>query len=324
MRAGQKVLLVHRLQHHGDRSLRDLVFESRNAERPLRAVRLRNVRPAHRRCLVAAGFDATEEVHEIDLQVALVFVRRHTVDAGRTILAGERVGLQHPFHVDDVVQQAQRFARLAPRQFGYPPSFRGQVCRAHVPSHVSRRWFSSRGASLPSFGSWRAQFPALTGTMKALRLPMRVSALAYWFARAAHVILLASCPAVALPQVWRVSYRPGLWFAAALLRFPHVDANGISQVSRRSFLCFCRVPGPRSNQRVLATDGHVDAAPAIRTAKASAMADFGANPQLRHTLPYASRVTLPHTCKARFRLAGCAFAGRDSNPLNRYERFQFV
>src|SRR6516225_4061847 len=51
--------------------------------------------------------------------------------------------------------------------------------------------------------------------------------------------------------------------------------------------------------------------------------DFGANPQLQHSLPYASRVALPHTCKARFRLAGCAFAGRDSNPLDRYERFQF-
>jgi hypothetical protein len=52
--------------------------------------------------------------------------------------------------------------------------------------------------------------------------------------------------------------------------------------------------------------------------------DFGANPQLQHLLPYASRVALPHTCKARFRLAGCAFAGRESNPLDRYERFQLV
>jgi hypothetical protein len=33
---------------------------------------------------------------------------------------------------------------------------------------------------------------------------------------------------------------------------------------------------------------------------------------------------LPHTCKACFRLAGCAFAGRESNPLDRYERFQLV
>ncbi len=54
------------------------------------------------------------------------------------------------------------------------------------------------------------------------------------------------------------------------------------------------------------------------------MADFGANTQLWHLLPYASRVSLPHTCKACFRLAGSAFAGRESNPLDRCERFQLV
>jgi len=64
--------------------------------------------------------------------------------------------------------------------------------------------------------------------------------------------------------------------------------------------------------------------PLSGTAKVSALADFGANPQLRHLLPYASRVSLPHTCKARFRLAGSASAGWESNPLDRYERFQLV
>jgi len=29
-------------------------------------------------------------------------------------------------------------------------------------------------------------------------------------------------------------------------------------------------------------------------------------------------------CKTRFRLAGYVFAGRESNPLDRYERFQFM
>ena len=29
-------------------------------------------------------------------------------------------------------------------------------------------------------------------------------------------------------------------------------------------------------------------------------------------------------CKTRFRLAGCAFAGRELNPLDRYERFQVI
>src|SRR3954454_15612914 len=54
------------------------------------------------------------------------------------------------------------------------------------------------------------------------------------------------------------------------------------------------------------------------------MVDFGANTQLRHLLPYASRVTLPHTRKACFPLAGCASAGKASTPLDRYERFQLV
>jgi hypothetical protein len=118
---------------------------------------------------------------------------------------------------------------------------------------------------------------------------------------------------------------PGRSCPAALLSgSPRVDADGISQVFRRSFPCLCCVPGPRSNQCVLAIHGHIGAAPAFRTTKASARLDFGANPQLRHPLPYASRVALPHTCKARFRSAGSAFAGRESNPLDRFERFQLV
>jgi hypothetical protein len=130
--------------------------------------------------------------------------------------------------------------------------------------------------------------------------------------------------AVALPKGRRSlpGQAPLVPPGARFRRCSRVDANGISQVFRRSVPCLCSVPGPRSSRRALAACGHVDAAPAIRTAKASAMADFGANPQLRHPLPYASRVTLPHTCKACFRLAGSAFAGRESNPLDRCERFQ--
>ncbi len=152
---------------------------------------------------------------------------------------------------------------------------------------------------------------------------MRVSTVAYLFRSRRPLDPPALCLAVALPQDWRSPAGRGLRLRLPCSAPSHVDANGISQVFRRSFLCLCCVPGPRSNRRVLASDGHIDAAPAIRTAKASAMADFGANPQLRHMLPYASRVTLPHTCKACFRPAGCAFTGRASNPLDRYERFQF-
>ena len=55
VRARQEARLVNRLQQHQDRPLRHLVFERRNAERTLRAVRLRDVVVAHRRCAVHIG-----------------------------------------------------------------------------------------------------------------------------------------------------------------------------------------------------------------------------------------------------------------------------
>jgi hypothetical protein len=48
------------------------------------------------------------------------------------------------------------------------------------------------------------------------------------------------------------------------------------------------------------------------------------NPGLWHPLPTLHEPRCRCPCKARFRLAGCAFAGRVSNSLDRYERFQFT
>jgi len=125
--------------------------------------------------------------------------------------------------------------------------------------------------------------------------------------------------AVALPKGRRsLRARPLGCAGGPLPACSRVDANGISQVFRRSIPCLCSVPGPRSNRRVLATHAHVDAAPAIRTAKASAMADFGANPQLRHLLPYASRVALPPHLQGLLpagRLSLCREGVEPSGPL---------
>lgn len=46
------------------------------------------------------------------------------------------------------------------------------------------------------------------------------------------------------------------------------------------------------------------------------------NPGLWHPLPTLHEPRCRCPCKARFRLAGCASAGRVSNPLDRFERFQ--
>ena len=177
-----------------------------------------------------------------------------------------------------------------------------------VPSRVSRQWCSSRGASLPSFGSWRAQFPVLGGTMKALRPPTRVSTVAYLFRFRSPRVPPCSCIAVALLQGRRSLPSQGLCSAGGpCSRLAHTWTRmGSLRSSGDPSCAFAPFQDPGRTDVPSPPHGHVDAAPAMRTAKASAMADFGANPQLRHLLPYASRVSLPHTCKACFRLAGSA------------------
>ena len=78
-----------------------------------------------------------------------------------------------------------------------------------------------------------------------------------------------------------------------------VDAIGISQVFRRSFPCLCCVPGPRSSQRALAIAVTSVQPPLGGRRRPRTMVDFGANPQLQHSLPYASR----GRCRPRARLA---------------------
>jgi hypothetical protein len=80
--------------------------------------------------VITAGLDALQEVRKIGLEVLRIVFRHHTVDTGSTILAGEPIGLLHPFHVDDVVQRGQSHPSFRSCQFSYPLSFRAQVCEA--------------------------------------------------------------------------------------------------------------------------------------------------------------------------------------------------
>ena len=61
----------------------------------------------------------------------------------------------------------------------------------------------------------------------------------------------------------------------------------------------CRVPGPRSNRRVLASDGHVGAAPVFRTTKASARMISG----LTRSFDTCYRTLHAWRCRTRARLA---------------------
>ena len=177
-----------------------------------------------------------------------------------------------------------------PRQHGYPSPFRGQVCRAHVPSHVSRRWLSPRGASLPSLGSRRARFPALLGTMKALRLPIRVSTVAYLFRFRSPRDPPSFVLACALPEESEVPSGPGP------LMVPAAPFSGLPTRGREWDLSGLQaihpVPLLRSRTPVEPTCSrpvdHVGAAPANRTTKASARRISGLTRSFStccHTLP---------------------------------------
>ena len=129
----------------------------------------------------------------------------------------------------------------------------------------------------------------------------------------------------ALPEGWRSLPGQGLVLPVAPRPAARVWTRvGSLRSSGDPSCAFAPFQDPGRADTSLPICGHIDAAPAIRTAKASAMADFGANPQLRHLLTYASRVALPSNVQGLLPAGWLAFAGRASNPLDRYERFQFV
>ena len=75
----------------------------------------------------------------------------------------------------------------------------------------------------------------------------------------------------------------------------------------------------------LACRGASGAAPRPNTPRASSVSMISRLTEpLHHTLSTLHDGRCRTPCKTRFRLAGGAFAGRESNPLGRNERFQFM
>src|ERR1700757_1798039 len=105
--------------------------------------------------------------------------------------------------------------------------------------------------------------------MKALRLPIRASGVAYWFASTDHAICLRVSLTRSCKSGGPLQARAFL-FRLPCSGFPRVDANGISQVFRRSIRCLCSVPRPRPGRGVLAIQGHLSAALVTHTTKAPA------------------------------------------------------
>ena len=89
------------------------------------------------------------------------------------------------------------------------------------------------------------------------------------------------------------------------------------------------VPLPRSSTPAESTIprlflGLVDAAPASQTAKASACQLFRGYRAASAPAAYASRMVLPPPLQSSLPAGWLAFTGRESNPLDRFERFQIT
>ncbi len=139
-----------------------------------------------------------------------------------------------------------------------------------------------------------------------LRLPATHIRSLICFASGVHVILLASCFATCAPGRVGGDFRARA-IVQPLARGRERDLPGSQTIHP--------VPLPRSATPAEPTiprlfDGLVDAAPALPTARASALNEFrGSITRLWHLLPTLQDWCCHHPCKARFRLAGSPLPG---------------
>jgi hypothetical protein len=141
----------------------------------------------------------------------------------------------------------------------------------------------------------------------------------YGFASGPHAM-----PPPSLPLDRRLSRGPR---ALSFRRRPYsgcgrMDAIGISQVPRRSVPYLCPAATPRPDRRLLAMVGTTNAAPAFYATKAPAR--YLSRGQYAASVPaaYASRAMSPPPMQGSLPAGWLAFTGRESNPLDRDERFQ--
>ena len=195
-----------------------------------------------------------------------------------------------------------------------------------VSSSGSHQWVCTNDAPLPSSGSRWPRFPAFTGTIKALRLPAPHGLRLIDSPSGSAGCLPCLCPPKALPPPCRLGDGPGSTLLT--LAYPSQRSRPRARAGSPRFPddpYRDSAPGPRPRTTRCASP--LAALPVLPpghlTPKASSIPISRLPPPLHHLLSTLHVGRCRASCKTRFRLAGCAFAGRESNPLDRYERFQF-
>ena len=91
----KKIDFVDNTKDLGHRALDDFVFQRRHTERPLAAIRFRNINSAHRQRPIAPGVNPLAEILQTFLQILLVGFYRFPVDS-RTRTSASIGGMRAP------------------------------------------------------------------------------------------------------------------------------------------------------------------------------------------------------------------------------------
>jgi hypothetical protein len=202
---------------------------------------------------------------------------------------------------------------LRSRQYSYPLSFRGQVCETQsslpcFPSTVLSTWHPSFLDRVPVSPVPRCHRYYGGATTSRHACPV------------AYLLRFRGprCPPRFVSRGLRSRKVEGC-FPGRVIVQPATQTAGLFPRGRErdlpGFQAIHPVPLPRSTTPAEPTiprlsDGFVDAAPALPTAKASAVDEFrGSITRLWHLLPTLQEWCCHHPCKARFRLAGSPLPG---------------
>ena len=161
--------------------------------------------------------------------------------------------------------------------------------------------------------------------MKALRLPARAFLVPYGFGCRLHALLRPSCSPKRSRRAWRKLVRPGTIGQPASLcpaccaRGRERDLTGSLAIHPMPLPC-SKTPAEPPEPRPWRSRR---CCPRIYPNRRPPHAhNLEADTGLQHPLSTLHERRCRRPCKTRFRLAGCAFTGRGSNPLDRFERFQ--
>src|SRR5712692_10955925 len=174
----EKVLLVDGLQNNHDRLLDDLVLQTQSAERPLGAVRLRDVCPSGRPGPVAAPVYPIVQVFQFLFESFSIGLPRHAIDPGRRVTRERALAPLQEVDGDVMQQRSEPYTLALSRRSAHGDESVRRGVPAQCPGRGRLAAVSlGRGPSLHGLRRGQALFVRpLHGYYNLVRLLIRVHA----------------------------------------------------------------------------------------------------------------------------------------------------